>query len=325
MGRSYRVSCATCLVGAGRLALALVLSLAGTAHATITAQDAASALERAGELAARHRYQEVVDLLQPLLEERTGGSASPEAVFELGRAYFHLGRYDQAYGAFKRATEARPSSTDGLEYLEASAYLLDRRDEALKVLERILASGRTDLVLALTLPGERAFLSDPEVWRVLDRHARRLDISLVHATVMGVGLGAPRAEIEQALSDVPRRLGDRGGTEPDLLRLRWDADDRFAGLILRAEDLLRYTPYRLSLDHGLGWGSAPDEVVERYGAPTSFVPETDGGVLMTWAFPGWSATLGFGPPRSPRPAPIGDNRAMLRRVELRRVSPAAVE
>ncbi len=322
MARSYRVFSVTGVIGAALLAV--TLGVPGTLRDLAAADDAPSMLQQAEELAAHHRYQEVVDLLGPLVESPTAPAATPESVLELGRAYFHLGRYNEAYDAFKRATEARPAGSEGLEYLEASAYLLDRKDEALALLERVLASGRTDLVLALTLPGERAFLRDPAVWQVLKRYARRLDISLVQGTVMGFPLGTARAEVEQALQDVPRQLDDPDGPASlEVLQLRFSDDGRLAGLALSAEDLLRYTPFRLGLDDGLGWGSAPDEAVERYGAPTTFVPQSDGGVRLTWTFQGWSGTLGFGPPRLPRPAPIGEGRAMLREVELHRAAPIA--
>ncbi len=324
MRGSYPVSRAIGVVCATLVALAL--APVGTAGDGAVADEHGDAVKRAETLAARHRYLEVVELLEPVVGDGTGVPAAPEAAYALGRAYFHLGRYRQAYDALKRAAEVRPSSTEGLEYLEASAYLLDRRKEALTLFERILASGRTDLVLALTLPGERAFLRDPEAWQILTRYARAFDVSLVHGTVMGVALGASRSEVEGRLKDVPRQLDDPDGTTAlKVVQLDWDDGGRLAGLVVSAEELLRYTPFRLNLDHGLGWRSAPDDAVEHYGAPASFVPEADGGVRMTWRFPGWSGTLSFGPPRPPRPAPIEDGRALLRRVELRRVAQSATE
>jgi len=232
MGKCYRVSLLMCVTTA--VVLAVGSTLAGQPAGAEEARTAV--LDRAGELAEHHRYQEVVELLEPVLDSPEGALEASAVAFELGRAYFHLGRYDRAYAAFSRVQD--PDHFEGgvvLPYLEASAYLLERKEEALTILERLLASGRTDLELAVTLPGERAFLQDPDVWRLLDRYARGLDVSVVGGTVMGISLGDPRPQAEPVFGEIPTRLDGGDSAAPrTVFEPSWDDTNHLVGIRLHA-------------------------------------------------------------------------------------------
>ena len=154
-------------------ALLLLMGVGSVAAATID-----QTIRTAQELAGRHRYAEVIELLT----EVEGSSKIPEIRYivaaELGRAYFHLGRYSEAHQRFRQAVTIHPDRAETALYLEASAYLMGDLDQALLILREILRSDARDLYLAVTLPGERRFLAEPEVWAVLDAHRISMEIDL---------------------------------------------------------------------------------------------------------------------------------------------------
>ena len=136
---------------------------------TVVAGDFETALERSREAAAHHRYLEVIEILTPY-----NSMDDPEARYitaaEIGRAYFHLGRYSEAHSAFQEAVRLRPQRAETALYLEATSYLLGDRDQAFAIFRAVLSSGARDLYLALTLPGERRFAAEPEVQSIIEEY-----------------------------------------------------------------------------------------------------------------------------------------------------------
>ncbi len=304
------------------LAVVIALVAVGLSAAATAAvpEDLGTVLGQAEGLADRHRYREVVELLGAV--DRVGLDAESELRLRLtlARAYFHLGRYGDAYGLLGDGVVGLEGSSDAAVYLEASAYLTGRTAVARAVLEQVLAAGQVDLYREVTLPGERGFLGDPEVWEVLTRNARRLVVPIAGQRD-GLQLGSTREAVSTAVParldrlDEGRRLGLDAGPHR-VLTLDLGGAERLEGLVIDAGALLRYTPLRLDLGGGLGWWTAPDEAVERLGAPAEFRPLSLGGVRMEWAVEGGRVALEFGPPGAARPSPIDDGRAMLLRVEL---------
>lgn len=277
---------------------------------------AAPDLARSREAAAAHRYQEVLDILEPAAEDQ---GLDPETRFEVlaevGRARFHLGRYERAYSAFAAAMELQPGSVEAALYFEASAWLTGRHREALGVLEALLSSGARDLYLAVTLPGEKQFLSDPEVWEVLQRHERPLAVDLKAGVVLGAKLGLNKDTVLAVLPGSPpdsgKELAVRVGPHV-LWALRFGSDDRLEEVLVDAENLLRYTPYRLHFASGLDWRMTPDAARGILGTPVRESTSEDGSRVLTWRHEGVQSSLEFGPPRDPRPAVMPEGTKMLR-------------
>lgn len=165
--------------------IALAVMLVATAGRCV---DFDTALAQARETAQRHRYEETIEILLPF-----SSSDDPEiryiAAAEIGRAYFHLGRYEPANRAFREAVALHPERVETAIYLEASSYLTGDSKQAFLIFEELLRGGARDLYLAVTLPGTRRFLAEPEVQAILARHAVPLEVDVREAVSMGVRLG----------------------------------------------------------------------------------------------------------------------------------------
>ena len=287
--------------------------------ATAAAEDLETALDRAHDAARSHRYSDVITILTPF-----NAAGDPETRYitaaEIGRAYFHLGSYRLAHRAFREAVSLHPERAETAIYLEATSYLLGEREQALAIFREILASGAKDLYLAVTLPGERQFLADPEVRSILAEHAVPLDVDPQRGSVMGVTLGEDRENVAAALS---ARSADP--TAPTLTAhagpafiwgFVFDAEQRLVEIVLQAENLLRYTPYRLRFGDEVDWRATPATVTSFWGPPTEMITDEDGGVEMTWNFEGHRLALGFARPRGPGPIDVAEGVAVLRSVRL---------
>jgi len=110
----------------------------------------------------------------------------------------------------------------------------------------VLHSGATDLYLAVTLPGERAFLADPEVWSLLESHAVPLELDLEEGRFRSVRLGDDRRAVERALgaspgSAISGTLIARAG--PHMIwALTFAPDGALDEILVDTDRLLRYTP-----------------------------------------------------------------------------------
>ena len=287
--------------------------------ASVAAEDLETALGRAREAARSHQYADVIAILTPF-----NAIGEPESRYitaaEIGRAYFHLGNYRLAHRAFREAVSLHPERAETAIYLEATSYLLGEREQALAIFREILASGAKDLYLAVTLPGERQFLADPEVRSILAEHAVPLDVDPQQGTVMGVTLGEDRERVTAALS---ARSADQ--TAPTLTATAgpafiwgfvFDAEQRLVEIILQAENLLRYTPYRLRFEDEVDWRATPATAASLWGPPTEMTTDNDDGVEMIWDFEGHRLALGFARPRGPGPIDVAEGAAVLRSVRL---------
>jgi len=305
-------------------AFTLVL-LAGSCAAV--AQDLEPALERARELGSEHRYGEVIELLAHF-----EGMEDPEAQYvvaaEIGRAHFHLGDYGAANTAFRKAVALRPQRAETALYLQATSYLIGDRDQAYAIFREIVASGATDLYLAVTLPGERAFLSDPNVWSILDELATPVVVDLDRGSVLGVGLGQSQASVETRFGAEPATTGDtltaRAGPY-----LTWafgfDEEGKLNQVMMHNEHLLRYTPYRVQLGSAIYARSTPEAATAALGAPVSTSTSGDDLVVMVWLREALRLTLEFAPPRNPAPPGTPADRPILRAVRMEAIEPDALE
>jgi len=289
------------------------------------AEDFQGALDRARVLAQEHRYQDVIDLLAPFAE-RQDTEDRYVVNAEIGRAYFHLGDYPAADIAFREAVRLRPQRVETALYLEASSYLLGEREQAYAIFREVIRSGATDLHLAVTLPGERRFLADPEVWSILDELSTTLAVDVNHGTVLEVKLGMPRAETQRLLGS------DSAHTDTALTAragpyLTWvfgfDESGSLAQIMLHNEHLYRYTPFRLQIMDGLDWSATPSAATAALGAPTSTTATEDGLVLMVWHRRSTKLTLDFAPPRQPIPPGFESGKPALRVVRMEAIEPSA--
>ena len=293
------------------------------------AGDFESALERAREAGISHRYAEVIALLEPF-----NAVDDPETRYitaaEIGRAYFHLGRYREAHRAFREAVRLHPELVETAIYLEATSYQVGESDQAYAILREILNSGARDLYLAVTLPGERRFAADPEVQAIIDEFAVPLDVDIERARILGVGLGDRRdfavdkLEARSSDSEAPALTASAG---PALIwAFVFDPEQQqLDEILLQAENLLRYTPYRLQLDDNLDWRTTPAAAIAAWGPPDHTAVSLDDGIEVTWERPEYRLTLDFGRPRLPRPHGIPAGAAMLRTVQLKRQTPESAD
>jgi tetratricopeptide (TPR) repeat protein len=277
-------------------------------------------------LVAAHRYREVVDALRPFTEQPLDRESTYAVAAELGRAYYHLAEYEQAREWLGRAVTIHPKRVETALYLEGASYLSGRHQQALAIWRELLRSGATDLYLAVTLPGERGFLRDPEVWATLDAFSVGLEISPAEGRFRTVSLGDPRQVVERALGASPEvassgTLIARAG--PKLIwALTFAEDGRLAEVMLDADSLLRYTPFRLRFDNGLDWRATPAAAVALLGDPARTSTAETALQLMTWELGDAVLTLGFAPPTNPRPLPFSEATSTLQVVRLRQ-SPVA--
>lgn len=306
-----------------RLALFVALCLVAT---TGWSQDLKAALERARVFAEEHRYEEVVDLMSAF-----GDIEEPEARYavaaELGRAHFHLGHYAEADAAFREAVRLRPERVETALYFEASSYLLGNREQAYAIFREIVASGATDLYLAVSLPGERHFLADPQIWAILSEHETPVTVDLDRGTVLGVAIGDRRIEVERRLGVTPATSGSaltaRAG--PYLTWVFTYAEDGLlAQITLYNEHLYRYTPYRLRLTDELDWRSTPSDATRALGAPMSTASDDENLVVMRWQRASIQLTMEFAIPQEPAPPGVDPTAPLLRVARISRLdeSPA---
>jgi tetratricopeptide (TPR) repeat protein len=287
----------------------------------VLASDFESALERAHQAALDHHYSEVIEILTPF-----NAVDDPEVRYitaaEIGRASFHLGRYPEAHRAFREAVRLHPERVETAIYLEATSYLMGDSEQSYAILRKILESGARDLYLAMTLPGERRFLTDPKVQQIIQDHVIPFEIDVEHARVLGVGLGDSRRVVVDTLEAQSSDLSASALTASAGPALIWafsfDAEQRLQEIVLQAENLFRYTPYRLHFSEAIGWDVTPAEAIAAWGTPAILTTAQDQGIVATWEFSGHRMTLDFGRPRSPRPLGIADGTAWLRTIQLTR-------
>lgn len=301
----------------------MVTLLLCTVAAGTWAQDLEGALEQTRELVQEHRYQDVIDLLAPFAE-LDDAEDRYVVMAETGRAYFHLGDYPAADIAFREAVRLRPQRVETALYLEASSYLVGEREQAYAIFREVIKSGATDLHLAVTLPGERLFMADPEVWSILDEFGTTVAIDVDRGSVLEVELGMPREETERRLgsgsADTNTALTARAGPY-----LTWvfgfDENGSLGQIMLHNEHLYRYTPYRLQLMDGLDWRATPASATSALGAPESTTATEDGLVLMIWQRENVKLTLDFAPPRRPAPPGFEPGKPALRIVRMEAIEP----
>ncbi len=298
----------------------LVVALAALTAAAQPSDDLDQRLELARDLAGQHRYQEVVDLLAPSADLPLADELRYAVDAELGRALFHLGQYDPARQWLERAVAARPDRVETAIYLEGASYLSGHREQAVAILGELLRAGATDLFLAVTLTGQRSFLRDPAVWSTLEAHQVDLEMGLAEGRFRSVRLGQQRAAAEQALGGDRRGSGAaslvaRAGPK-QLWVLSFADDGRLREILVDADSLLRYTPFRLRLGEGLDWRATPQVARALLGPPERTTGAADDLELLTWRLGQVTATLGFGPPVEPRPLPLAGAATSLRLVVL---------
>jgi tetratricopeptide (TPR) repeat protein len=300
--------------------IALIALVAAGADAQ---HDLGRALAEIEDLARRHQYQKIVELLAPFAAE-AATHEDPESAYaisaELGRAYFHLGSYQTAYEHFRTAVQINPQRVETALYLQASAYNIGRRKEALAIFREVVGSGAQDLYLAVTLPGERAFLSDPEVWQIIEEHARSISIDLHRLTFNGVGLGRHRSVVEGLFGATSgnaggRTLAARAGPRP-IWAFQFSANDQLEAVTIEAENVLRYTPYRISFSGTLDWRMTPAQAMSLLGAPIKTNSSSAGQIELSWISGQGLLTLSFGPPAPPRPALLPEGSAMLKMITV---------
>ena len=285
----------------------------------VRGEDLETALERAREAARSHRYADVITILTPF-----NALVDPESRYitaaEIGRALFHLGKYEAADRAFREAVRLHPERAETAVYLEATSYLMGHREQAMTIFRAVLASGAKDLYLAVTLPGEQQFLADPEVQSILAEHAVVLDVDVEKARLMGITLGDSRARVTAALSarsSDPTAAALTAHAGPALIwAFVFDREQRLSEIILQAENLLRYTPYRLHMGNEVDWRATPAIAASFWGPPTEMITLADDGVAMIWDFDSHRLTLDFARPRHPRPPEVAEGAAALRSVRL---------
>jgi len=301
-------------------ALAFVTALAVSVAAARPAPGIREKLDRAAELARTHDYPEVLALLEPELErEDLATSERFEVLSQVGRARFHLGRYNEAYRALAAAVRLQPRSVEAALYLEGAAWATGRHGQALSILDALLSSGASDLFLAITLPGERGFLADPSVWEVLARHERPLVVDVRRGLALGAPLGGDRETVLAVLPGAPPETGReiilRAGPKV-VWALRFDDSGRLEEVVIDCQNLLRYTPYRLAFACSLDWRTTPDAVRTVLGEPVSDRNEADGGRVLSWELGRVRTGMEFGPPSEPRPAVIPEGSVMLRLLRM---------
>ncbi len=258
-------------------------------------EDFSTALERAREAAAAHRYQQVIDLLEPF-----NNVDDPEVRYitaaEIGRAHFHLGQYRPAHSAFRQAVALRPQLVEAAVYLQATSFLLGDRVQALTVFESLLQSGARDLYLAVTLAGERRFLADPGVRTLLERHTIELDLDVARGAMRGVAIGAPRDEVIAAFEVPPTRGGTSALSAAAGPAVIWafafDCEDRLREMAFEVDHMMRYTPYRIRLAGHPGWQPTPASTLAALGPPDQRRTSQDG-LSWGWRFEDHVVTMEF--------------------------------
>ncbi|RLE22724.1 MAG: hypothetical protein DRJ65_13280 [Acidobacteria bacterium] len=256
-------------------------------------------LEQARSLAANNRYTEALAALEPLIREDLSGETSWEIAAEAGRAAFHQGKYRRADEILRRVVQARPVVIESALYLQATSYLLGDHRQAFSIFEAVLQSKAQDLYLAITLPGEKRFLAEPEVQRLLKRYAQPLVIRPDLATAQGARLGQGRPQIAQR-----RGIEPSGGGSALMARagplvtwiLSFDNQEQLVEVVLDADHLRRYTPFTLDLSEGISWTSTPIVCIGSLGTPQRSSATDDGALILTWDYPEASLDMVFSRP-----------------------------
>lgn len=280
------------------------------------------ALERAQQAAREHRYQDAIELLTPF-----NSDPDPEVQYitaaEIGRAHFHLGQYRTAHRAFRQAVTLRPRRAETAVYLQATSFLIGDRVQALMIFEQLLMSGARDLYLAVTLPGERRFLTDPGVLTLLERHAVALELNPDRGTFNRVAVGASRDDVasafEMPVSQSSGRVLSASAGTATMWAFIFDADDRVEKIVVDVDHMTRYTPYRIRLAGHPEWLPTPAATVSALGPPTESRVE-DESLFSVWALDGCRMSFEFRQPRRPYPVRIPEGSASLQVLQI--TSPA---
>jgi hypothetical protein len=310
------------------MALATILLIAAaTATATPAPTPApviGTAIERAAELAEQHRYAEVIALLAPLAD---AGIDDPEARYataaETGRAHFHLGDYRLADAELRQAVMLRPERVETALYLEATSWILGNRPQALQILDAILTGGAKDLYAAVTLPGARSFLADPEVWKLIQSHSIELSIAAEGCTILDLPERPSQSVIEARFGASSSGDGAvstaRAGPAP-IWAMAFDDGHRLSELVLEIHNLVRYTPYRpvlhTSNDRVVPWNATAATAFVALGPPARSAEDDDGSVVTAWTTASGTLEIVFAPPTDPIPAGMDRQAAVPRRVRL---------
>ena len=282
-------------------------------------EDFDAALARAREAAQRHRFAETIEILQPF-----GTSDDPEIIYvtaaEIGRAYFHLGRYQASNRAFRQAVAIHPEKPETAIYLEASSYLIGDTGQAFLIFEELLKSGARDLYLAVTLPGSRRFLAEPEVQALLAKYSVPPEVDVRKASVMGVSLGDSHRDVIAATGATaadPTSGALTAVAGPAVLWVfAFDSGQILSDIRLYAVNLLDYTPYRLKFASGIDWTATPAAAIAAWGLPTSTSTDSETGLSLTWNFEGHHVTANFGSSGALRPPEVPEGAAMIRSLRI---------
>jgi tetratricopeptide (TPR) repeat protein len=298
--------------------LRLITVILMTMSSPVWAQDFQAALDHARQLAEEHRYQDVIDVLGAF-DDLEDPEARYVVAAELGRAHFHLGDYEAADAAFREAVVLRPQRAETALYLQATSYLTGNRAQAYAIFREIIASGATDLYLAVNLPGERLFLADPEVWSILNELARTVNVDVDRGALLEVEMGMPRTEVLRRLGAPPGPVGEaltaRAGPYLSWV-FAFDEADALTQIMLHNEHLYRYTPYRLQFSDQLDWQATPAAATRTFGAPVSTSRSDDEIVIMVWERDRVRLTFEFAQPRSPTPPGLAVDEPVLRVVRM---------
>ncbi len=286
------------------------------------AEDFESALERARGAATQHRYQQVIDILTPY-----SGIEDPETEYvvaaEIGRAHFHLGRYDIAYRAFRTAVRIHPERAETAIFLEAAAYLVGDTEQAFAIFRALLAGGARDLYLPVTLPGAKTFLTEPDVVEMLREYVVPLEVDVMQPSVSGIEFGNTRAEVAKALAaplDSGSSLSLTAQAGPAVIwEFIFDAEQRLVEMVFQVEHLVLYTPYRLVFKGAAESQATPAALIAAWAPPYRTDPDGDGGIVMEWNFVGHRVLATFGTPTI-RLAQTPAGAATLRTLHLRRAT-----
>jgi tetratricopeptide (TPR) repeat protein len=267
----------------------------------------------------------VIELLSELEGEEVDSESRYIVAAELGRAYFHLGRYAEAYTRFREAVTIHPDRAETALYLQACAYLVGDLEQALLIFRAVLESGARDLYLAVTLPGERRFLAEEQVWAILESHRVSMGLDLEHGRLLGLELGDPRSKVAATLGSSPSTAEGPSLTAEAGPHLVWgfsfDDRDRLREVVIHVENLVKYTPYRLGIGAS-DWRTSPAELTAALGATSTTGSDVDRILVMSWERGGFTISAAFGHPRPPRPPGLSPGAAMLRLIRLTR-SPGA--
>jgi hypothetical protein len=310
----------------GRRLVSLTVAFIVCSGIPAPARTVPETLETVRSLVVEHRFQEAVDLLEPLWRTNENRETRYVLAAELGRAHFHLGNYRTAHDYLRQAVILHPERIESALYLLATSYVLGNHDQALSILQEVLRSGARDLYLAVTLPGERSFLADPAVWAVLEQHSVPLDVEAAEGSVGSVRLGQQRSQVVSALgiptgvtskAEVSARAGPYA-----IWSFAFDEHDTLVGITLSIENIVKYTPYRPHIG-GLEWRTTVAELLATLGPPATTRSLGEDLLEMTFLEGSTKVSMVFGQPRPPRPPAAPADAAMLLVVQLASVPAGA--